>query len=913
MMHRISSRVLCVGVALTFLTTVAQPLPVSAAQVVRKLSDAMPAFGDIDNGDLRRPAISPDGLHVVFVADQATDEARELWSVPIDGQSPPVRLSGPLPSGTGIEKFVIAPDSEHVVYRAAQDSAGVSELYSVPIAGGAINKLNGPLVVGGDVEDFQISPDGTRVVYKAAQATERGEIFSVAIGGGAEVRLSGTLVLGGNLFDFDITPDGNRVVYRADQQVDGLFELYSVPIGGGAFTKISNGAKVSDTVGITPDSERIVYQATFAISSVTELFSVPVSGGVAVQLNTPLVLGRVVSGAHLSPNGSRVVYVADELADDVFEMFSVPTTGGSRVKLNGALATGGDVVASTPTFSPDSAQVVYIADQLTNDVLELFSVPVGGGVNTKLNAPLAAARDVSTFGATIADGNRVIFTADQDTDDVFELYSVPLLGGATTKLNDPLVADGRIDSFKLSPDGDRVLYSASQNVVDRFELFSVPVLGGAVTAVSGVLTSGGSVEFGFVFSPDGQQVLYVADQDVDETSELYLSFDPTAPPPAVPPLIPLVPARFLDTRPGASTIDDQFEGIGRRDAGSTLELTIAGRGGLPIGPAAVVLNVTAVDASGSGFVTVYPCDAPRPLASSLNYTPGTTTPNEVIAKLSATGTICLFTLAEVHLIADVTGGVPKLSAYRPLVPARLLDTRPGETTIDHQFEGQGIRQAGSTLELPITGRGAVGGGAVAAVVNITAVNATAAGFVTVYPCDAPQPLASSLNYAPGETAANEVIAKLSPTGTICLFTLQSVDLVVDVTGALRSTPHYLPLVPARLLDTRPGETTIDHLFEGQGIRQAGSTLELTITGRGGVGAGAVAAVVNITAVNATAAGFVTVFPCDAPQPLASSLNYVPGTTTPNEVIAKLSATGTICLFTLQPVDLLVDVTGVVGS
>jgi hypothetical protein len=151
---------------------------------------------------------------------------------------------------------------------------------------------------------------------------------------------------------------------------------------------------------------------------------------------------------------------------------------------------------------------------------------------------------------------------------------------------------------------------------------------------------------------------------VDEVNELYISFDDTAqppppqpPPPAEPPLIPLVPARLLDTRPGESTIDHQFEGIGRRDTGSTLELTSAGRGRVPIGAAAAVLNVTAVNATTAGFVTVYPCDTPRPLASSLNYTPGTASPNEVIAKLSPIGTICLFTLQPVDLVVDVTGVV----------------------------------------------------------------------------------------------------------------------------------------------------------------------------------------------------------------------------------------------------------------
>ena len=76
------------------------------------------------------------------------------------------------------------------------------------------------------------------------------------------------------------------------------------------------------------------------------------------------------------------------------------------------------------------------------------------------------------------------------------------------------------------------------------------------------------------------------------------------------------------------------------------------------------------------------------------------------------------------------------------------------------------------------------GGATAAVVNVTGVLPDGFGFVTVFPCDAPQPLASSLNVASGQAVANEVIAKLSATGTICLFTSTAFDLVVDVSGAL---------------------------------------------------------------------------------------------------------------------------------
>lgn len=53
-------------------------------------------------------------------------------------------------------------------------------------------------------------------------------------------------------------------------------------------------------------------------------------------------------------------------------------------------------------------------------------------------------------------------------------------------------------------------------------------------------------------------------------------------------------------------------------------------------------------------------------------------------------------------------------------------------------------------------------------------------------------------------------------------------------------------------------------------------------------------------------------PANTPRPFASSLNYVPGAAAPNELVAKLSATGTICLYTLAAVDLVVDVTGVIS-
>src|SRR5439155_327247 len=73
---------------------------------------------------------------------------------------------------------------------------------------------------------------------------------------------------------------------------------------------------------------------------------------------------------------------------------------------------------------------------------------------------------------------------------------------------------------------------------------------------------------------------------------------------------------------------------------ATLALQVAGSGGVPAaGASAVVLNVTAVTPSGSGFLTVYPSGTPRPNTSNLNWVPGKTVPNLVETPIGPDGKV----------------------------------------------------------------------------------------------------------------------------------------------------------------------------------------------------------------------------------------------------------------------------------
>ena len=186
-------------------------------------------------------------------------------------------------------------------------------------------------------------------------------------------------------------------------------------------------------------------------------------------------------------------------------------------------------------------------------------------------------------------------------------------------------------------------------------------------------------------------------------------------------------------------------------AGVTLELQVAGRGGVPGDASAVVLNVTVTQAQGPGFVTVFPCGSPVPNASNVNYVAGSTVPNAVVARVGANGRVCVFTYAATDLIVDVDGWFPAGASYVALQPARLLETRsgPGLATVDGLQFGEGPRGAGSVTEVQVAGRGGVPGDASAVVLNVTVTQAQGPGFVTVFPCGSPVPNASNVNYVAG--------------------------------------------------------------------------------------------------------------------------------------------------------------------
>jgi hypothetical protein len=322
---------------------------------------------------------------------------------------------------------------------------------------------------------------------------------------------------------------------------------------------------------------------------------------------------------------------------------------------------------------------------------------------------------------------------------------------------------------------------------------------------------------------------------------------------------PVTPRRILDTRSGVGVA------AGKPGAGAVVTFRATGAGGVPAtGVSAVVLNVTITEASGVGFVQVFPTGRATVGASSnLNVEHvGQTIPNLVVVPVGSGGQVSIYTQSGGHLLADVFGWFGPSPATRDgryvalPAPKRVLDTRDPDQV---------------PVEIPANAAKTCsdfGGSWITA--NFWFWTFHHWGDINHLDADHDNIPCESLPGAPSAPMVPPDLFKLPDFGEIDL------NLVAGVSGF----PTILGL-------------------------EGGPT-----TGSWGIPAGATAIVANVTATQPQGPGFVEVAPKGAPLGLSSNLNVeAVGQSISNLVVVPLSADGSITLFTQTATHLIVDVLG----
>jgi uncharacterized protein YkwD len=351
---------------------------------------------------------------------------------------------------------------------------------------------------------------------------------------------------------------------------------------------------------------------------------------------------------------------------------------------------------------------------------------------------------------------------------------------------------------------------------------------------------------------------------------------------------PLTPSRLADTRTAGGPVGP----------GGVTTVQVSGRAGVPAsGVSAVVVNLTATEPTAPGYLTVFPAGQPVPVAANLTFAPGQTVANLVVTTLGSGGQLSIRNAAgSVHVVVDVagwydTGTATSGGRFHPTPAQRILDTRAGTGNPAAPIG------PGASVVLQASGRGGLPSTGVSAVVlNLTATQPTAPGYVTVFPTGEPAPVAVNLTFGAGQTVSNVVVAKLGQGGRVSIYNAAgTTHLVADVAGwyddgSDPSGTRFHPISQSRVLDTRTG------IGAPAGPAGQGATLAVQVAGQAAVPSTGVSAVVlTVTAVDPTAAGWLTVFPAGEPLPLAANLTFAPGQTVPNLVVVKVGAGGKVAI------------------
>ncbi len=428
------------------------------------------------------------------------------------------------------------------------------------------------------------------------------------------------------------------------------------------------------------------------------------------------------------------------------------------------------------------------------------------------------------------------------------------------------------------------------------------------------------------------------------------------------PYTPLTPYRIADTRCAirplpvgisssyCSSLPDANQTLESPPAGGSITVQVTGTGSDPITSTAqsVVLNVTAIPSPSAhpGYLTVYPASTNPPMASSLNYTPGTDTPNLVTATLGKDGAISIYSSsANVNVVVDVEGyyAPPVVSTsatkFTSLTdPARLLDTRCTTSPEPSYCNAENLPSQNASIPAPgpiasisiaVAGIRGVPLTATAVNLSVTAAGPSSSGYLTTWAdtgsCTSP-PTVSNVNFEKGSSSAGSVIVGTGNTGKVCIYNSASTptNVVIDITGWFsQSGDTFTPASPVRICDTRSvskigGQVDVATGISGQ-CANSGTALDpssrssdpmiIQVTGIAGIPLSATAVVANITVVGASGGGYLTAWAAGSTQPTTSNVNWGKGQIVANMVVSTLDSSGQMEIYTSSTANVIIDVVG----
>ena len=246
-----------------------------------------------------------------------------------------------------------------------------------------------------------------------------------------------------------------------------------------------------------------------------------------------------------------------------------------------------------------------------------------------------------------------------------------------------------------------------------------------------------------------------------------------------------------------------------------------------------LVNVTPVLADGPGDGQLVSSDVvDPPVASNVNFGPGTVDPNLAVAPIGAEGRVCYVNSqhSSVHVVADHLASIDA-AVVEPATPsgapARVLDTRNDDPVQPKSRRCFAVEGAEGDF----------------AFVNVTPVLADGPGDGQVASSDLEHPpLASNVNFGPGTVDPNVAVAPIGADGRVCFFNSHhsTVHVVADHLATFDAgavSPAIFTGAPRRVLDTREEPAAPTHLVVslpvgGDGVAYSDWLIDAQVDGPG---------------------------------------------------------------------------------
>ena len=214
--------------------------------------------------------------------------------------------------------------------------------------------------------------------------------------------------------------------------------------------------------------------------------------------------------------------------------------------------------------------------------------------------------------------------------------------------------------------------------------------------------------------------------------------------------------------------------------GGTLPVPVAGRGGVPVGAPAVLLNVTVVRARVAGSLAVVPGGSPLPTTLTGAFAVNDTVVVPTLARVGANGAVDIKVRTGCPaLLVDVLGYVLP-TATAPLTAGGLRAVAPVRASSGGvvAFGCPAVRSE----SVVVGGTPSVPSGAAAAMVAVTVVNPTRSGGLTAAAFGAPRPGASALTYTARTSTTNLLTVPLANGRMTITTNAGCPQVVVEVLG-----------------------------------------------------------------------------------------------------------------------------------